>query len=836
MADLKRNVRFEIERAGEMKCQDKKEILRWALDYARREFSVIPIRGPYYTFGDTEEQKADISKIPLLAWEEFQKRRATESEIIAWWGKWPKANIGIVTGEISGITDVDLDSERAIEFAKANNFPLTPLVKTAKGYHCYYKYKEGSRNFQKRDDLPDIDLRSEGGYVVVPPSVHYSGKSYKWVDGKGLDDLPFAELPEIILAKNTQDKTPLKKLYQGVPDGQRNDSLARLVGSWVNDGLNFDECLRMAYQWNNENNPPETNIKKIKRTVRSIFEKHHRELDKENEETKKLSEVITEATTQNLPEILKGLAKVKSESERAILIAAVSKRLNIGKRFIQNDIKNLNKTEDRLTVYSAHFPGLVDLGLDENGNVAFLIKDKDFLGVATIWEIDGLLYSPPGKAYLPFELPRASEVIKQYKSDNDRQLFEAILSYLKRFSYLSDKQWLIIAFKIFLTYIQDHPDIHYLPMILFYAVPERGKSRTGKAAIYISYRGVYCVDLREANLFRFAQDLKATLFIDIMDLWKKAERNGSEDILLLRYERGAKATRVIYPEKGAFKDMVYYDVYGSTFIATNQAIHKILDSRSIPITMPNKPGDYENPTSEKAQELKERLTAWRARAMDVSLPEIEHIGELNGRLWDISKPLLQVCKLVYPEGFNNLKDALFEVAGQRIEDKKASIEGQIVSALYDLSPEIESVFEWTVKTQEVLDLLNKNRPEAYKLSPQYLGKRLSAMGIKTRKVHGYSEVILKKADFTTLLIQYGIIEINDTPPPVETLPNSTILLNQGISTVYAGRELVESEGNSTQTLPTKNLDNKGFRGLVESGRELQGAGKKKFLKTLEVVE
>src|SRR4030067_2586284 len=116
-------------------------------------------------------------------------------------------------------------------------------------------------------------------------------------------------------------------------------------------------------------------------------------------------------------------------------------------------------------------------------------------------------------------------------------------------------------------------------MILFYAVPERGKTRTGKAAIYIAYRGVHCVDLREANLFRFAQDLRATLFIDIMDLWKKAEKNGSEDILLLRCEKGAKATRVIYPEKGAFRDTVYDSVSGPTFIATNQPVHKILDTR-----------------------------------------------------------------------------------------------------------------------------------------------------------------------------------------------------------------------------------------------------------------
>ena len=198
-----------------------------------------------------------------------------------------------------------------------------------------------------------------------------------------------------------------------------------------------------------------------------------------------------------------------------------------------------------------------------------------------------------------------------------------------------------MACNVFLSYLQDHSDIHYLPMILFYAVPERGKSRTGKAITYISYRGVHVVDLREANLFRFSQNLKATLFCDVMDLWKKAEKGDGVDILLSRNEKGARATRVVYPDRGAFKDTVFYNIYGATLIATNEAVHKILDSRCISINMPNKPANYENPTPEKAQELKERMTAWRARVMNKSLPEINTIEGLSGRLWDFARPLLQ---------------------------------------------------------------------------------------------------------------------------------------------------------------------------------------------------
>ncbi|MBM4135937.1 MAG: DUF3631 domain-containing protein [Nitrospira sp.] len=550
-----------------------------------------------------------------------------------------------------------------------------------------------------------------------------------------------------------------------------------------------------------------------------------------------LDAMIENAKVENISEILKELTRIKNETEQAIYIEKLAKKLNIGKRAILKDIKKLKDQTAGDLIYCASFPGLVDVALDENNYVIYLIKLNDTsLSIAReFYDVNGNKCFPPEKENLPFSLPRAKEVFEWVAKD-DLNLFNDVMQYFKRFSFLKANQWQVVAFNVFLTYIHDHPDIHYLPMLLFYAVPERGKSRTGKTFTYIAYRGVHQVDMREANLFRYAQNLQVSFFFDIKDIWKKAERSGSEDILLLRYEKGATVSRVLYPERGAFKDMVHFNVYGPTIIATNEAVHKILDSRCIPITMPNRPGNYENPTPEKAQELKERLTAWRAKVMDKPLPEVALLQELNGRLWDISQPLLQVCKLVCPESFETLKKALIEIAGQRLEDKKGSIEGQIVLALYELSPEAESVLEWTLKTQEVLELLNKTRPDAYKLTSQYLGRKLKAIGLSTKIIMGYSQIHLKRLDFNLLLVQYGIIENNNVPVPVETLPNSTNLSNQGISTVYDSRKLVESQENSTETLLSQSLDNKGFESLVESSRELQDIGEKKYLKTLEVVE
>lgn len=246
--------------------------LQWALYYVEeRNFSVIPVG---------TDKKPTIEK-----WKPFQTRKPTKYELQQWFGNGSKNNIGIVTGAISGIAVVDFDSPDAVKLAKEKRFPQTPIAKTARGYHAYCRHKPGVGNFQDRDDLPGIDFRAEGGFVVAPPSMHETGKTYEWVAGKNLDDLPLADIPEWILAEKPEGKIPLRDLYAGVSKGDRNQTLTRLAGSWANDGLTFDECLENAVLWNQKNNPtlPE---KEVIRTIRSIYETHHRRKPKHEDETK----------------------------------------------------------------------------------------------------------------------------------------------------------------------------------------------------------------------------------------------------------------------------------------------------------------------------------------------------------------------------------------------------------------------------------------------------------------------------------------------------------------------------------------------------------------------
>ena len=490
--------------------------------------------------------------------------------------------------------------------------------------------------------------------------------------------------------------------------------------------------------------------------------------------SKKIDSVSSNISPDNLQRLIKEIASIDKEADRSLFISKLSKQSEVTKSSIKKDIGNYSpntittsKDGNGKDIVCAKFPSLIDVVLTDTGETAYLIKDKNGdLNLASKFDnCDGGFYVPPKKKELPFALPLAENVMEFYKNE-DNKLFEDLVTYFKKFSYLPEEQWQMIMMSVFLSYLQDHDDIHYLPYLSFFAVPERGKSKTGKAMTYVSYRGIHVVELREANLFRYARDIGATLFFDIMNLWKKAVDNKVEDILLLRYERGARVSRVLYPEKGAFKDMEHYDIFGSTIFATNEAVDKILDTRCIPITMPNKPGRYEDPEPGKAQELKERLTAWRARVFDKPLPDIEVVPELNGRLWDISRPMLQVCRLVYPEGVQYLEEVLINISSQKKEEKGGYIEGQIVTALAELSPtRDESITDWNIWTSDVLNKLNADRSEDRKLAAQYLGKKLKAIGINKRKINGKSQLVITQTELDMLLEQYGIDSLNNDITP-----------------------------------------------------------------------
>jgi hypothetical protein len=492
--------------------------------------------------------------------------------------------------------------------------------------------------------------------------------------------------------------------------------------------------------------------------------------------------MIKEATIDGLDEVLEQVAQIRSTVKQEAMINLIVKTLKVTKSAIKADLKQYNTNHGSSESGKdggkmiALFPGLVDL-VDDGGQVAFLIKDDAGLRIETSAELDGIQNFPPDKGHLPFLLPQADRCLSYYQND-DPALFDDLMAYFRRFSYLPNDHWLIIGLYVLQTYLQDHPDLHYMAMILFYAVPERGKSRTGKAVANIAYRGVHVVDMREANIFRYSGNLGATIFFDIMDLWKKAEGNRCEDILLLRYEKGARVPRVLYPEKGAFEDTVFYLIYGPTLMASNQPVHKILGSRCISFTMPNAPGNYDNPTPELALDLKCRLTAWRARMMGKALPAVEPIKGIDGRLWDITQPLFQLCLAVCPQRYKALVDAVQKISGQRTEEKKESLDGLIVQIIAEFTGNKAEHYE--IATADLTKRFNELWQGDQPKNEKWMGRRVKAlMGKNADRSTGRSIVKIDQKELDTLLSQYGFSNSPASKTNAENAENAS----DGINTI-----------------------------------------------------
>jgi hypothetical protein len=124
------------------------------------------------------------------------------ARVLAWWTRYPQANIGLATGHRFDVLDIDGPTGTQAIRAFASEHVLHsagPLVRTGGGGWHYYLAPTGLGNAHPHG-LERVDWRGRGGYVVAPPSRHHSGHPYHWVAGRDLDT-PLAQVPKPLLER-----------------------------------------------------------------------------------------------------------------------------------------------------------------------------------------------------------------------------------------------------------------------------------------------------------------------------------------------------------------------------------------------------------------------------------------------------------------------------------------------------------------------------------------------------------------------------------------------------------------------------------------------------------
>ena len=243
-------------------------LLSAALNYAARGWHVFPL--------------ASLAKVPPKASRGHLDACDDANIIKQWWTAMPNANLGLATGRPSGVFVVDVDprngSEKTLLELEQQGFELndeTLVTQTCQGgQHFFYRMPDFDLRCSQgnRGGLgAGLDVKSTGGYAVLPPS--YVVDPAEDIDGGYtiLRDLPPAPAPQWILDTLLEPKKIRLYTVPGtIEEGRRDDTLTSLGGALRAQGKDHDAILAALHAANEKRCQPPLDSKDVGRIAASI--------------------------------------------------------------------------------------------------------------------------------------------------------------------------------------------------------------------------------------------------------------------------------------------------------------------------------------------------------------------------------------------------------------------------------------------------------------------------------------------------------------------------------------------------------------------------------------
>lgn len=235
-------------------------MINTAISYGAFGLKIFPVKG----------------KIPaIIGW---QAAATSESEKIAQLFKTNFTGIGMATGAASLITVIDIDVKNGLngfETLKraAIELPPTVVVNTPTGGQQYYfKYNSLVKNkVSAICEKSGIDIRNDGGLVIMPKSVHPNGGIYEFVLDQAIGEIELAEIPNELLSYliNKEDAEKFFELPKIIEEGARNDTLFRYASQLRANGMDKAEIMPAVWSVNQERCKPPYEIDKLEILVDS---------------------------------------------------------------------------------------------------------------------------------------------------------------------------------------------------------------------------------------------------------------------------------------------------------------------------------------------------------------------------------------------------------------------------------------------------------------------------------------------------------------------------------------------------------------------------------------
>jgi len=250
----------------------------------------------------------------------FRDATTDTDVILQWLRRWPGCNWAVPTGEKSGVFVLDIDGDAgrtslaALE-AEHGPLPRTITVATGReddGEHRWFTYPSGCAVKSTVGNLGlGLDIRANGGYVIIPPSRHMTGKNYQWVDV----NLPLADPPEWLIDAAVSDHRgagikgvgkPRQPRYGHVPcfdepilKGARNSTLTRAAGVLRRRGKDESGIRTVLHKMNQEQCRPPLPDEEVNKIAASISRQEYAPKQKSIPQMP-LSDFIFSAASRNI--------------------------------------------------------------------------------------------------------------------------------------------------------------------------------------------------------------------------------------------------------------------------------------------------------------------------------------------------------------------------------------------------------------------------------------------------------------------------------------------------------------------------------------------------------
>jgi replicative DNA helicase len=256
--------------------------LEAAISYVRRGWAVLPLHTSLAEGCSCRKPDCPSPGKHPRVLHGVKDSSTDEAVIQRWWSMWPEANVGIATGARSGLVVLDIDPRNGGDYElneleqAFGKLPETIESLTGGGgRHIFFEHPGSPvKNLSGRSAIrPGVEIKGDEGYVVAPPSLHTSGKHYRWEVSSEPGEVHIALLPPWLEARI---QIPAESPSQGsalpnlIPEGSRNETLTSLAGTMRRKGMEETAIFAGLMETNRSQCSPPLGEDEVRNIAKSI--------------------------------------------------------------------------------------------------------------------------------------------------------------------------------------------------------------------------------------------------------------------------------------------------------------------------------------------------------------------------------------------------------------------------------------------------------------------------------------------------------------------------------------------------------------------------------------